>query len=210
LPHAVERLMAVARAFGAGSGGPRFDVAMSADDRRWAEGVLAATPRPRLALNVGARWLTKRWPPESFAEVARRAWDRLGAGLVVVGAPEDRPLVARLLAALAPIPVQDLCGRTSLPRLAAVAAASDLFLSNDTGPLHLAAAAGARVVGVYTCTRPERTGPWGTEALAVRSGIWCAGSCLRSCGRMECMIELTPERVWEAVAPRLARGPSAA
>ncbi len=104
----------------------------------------------------------------------------------------------------APLPCLDLCGKTTLPGLAAVASRADCFLSNDTGPLHLAAAAGAPVVGVYTCTDPARTGPFGPNAVAVRSCVWCAPSFVRRCDRLECMAELTPDRVWPAVDRQLA------
>ena len=77
---------------------------------------------------------------------------------MLVGAPEDRRLVDDLKDALGPIGCLDLCGQTSLPRLAAVASEVNVFLSNDTGPLHLAAATGTKVVGVYTCTSPARAG----------------------------------------------------
>lgn len=204
--HAVDRLLKVAEAFGADVARPRFRVAYSPEDAAWARSILGPIPRPRLALNVGARWLTKRWPPEHFAEVARRASEIKGAGLVLVGAPEDRPLVDALKAALGPIGALDLCGRTSLPRLAAVASEVDVFLSNDTGPLHLAAASGPRVVGVYTCTSPARTGPYGPGAIAVTSCVWCAPSYLRECPRLECMSELTPDRVWAAVTAQLEPG----
>jgi ADP-heptose:LPS heptosyltransferase len=201
--HAVDRLLEIARSFGAEVNRPRFRVAFGVEDADWARSTLGEVPRPRLAVNVGARWLTKRWPPEHFAEVARRAVAIKGAGLVLVGAPEDRPLVDALKAALGPIETLDLCGRTSLPRLAALASEVDVFLSNDTGPLHLAAAAGSRVVGVYTCTSPSRTGPYGPRAVAVSSCVWCAPSFLKTCPRLECMSELTPDRVWAAVASQL-------
>ena len=71
---------------------------------------------------------------------------------------------------LAPIKVLDLCGRTNLHQLAALSAESDLLISNDTGPLHLAAAAGARVIGIYTCTNPALTGPFGPRATTVQTG----------------------------------------
>jgi len=201
--HAVDRLLAVARALGAPAGTPRFAVACTPADREWARSILAGMPAPSLVVNLGARWLTKRWPPEHFAEVARRAVVLRGAGLLVVGAPEDRPLVDAFCSRLGTIPRVDLCGATTLPQLAALAEASGAFLSNDTGPLHLAAAAGARVVGVYTCTNPRLTGPYGPHALAVAAGSWCAASCLRSCGRMECMADLTPDHVWAAVRRQL-------
>ena len=204
--HAVDRLLRVADAFGAPSDPLAGSVAYSAEDRHWAHAELAALPRPWVAFNIGARWLTKRWPPEHFAAVARRAQDRLGAGVVLVGAPEDRPLVDQLRGALGPdaAPVLDLCARTTLPQLAALAASVDLFVSNDTGPLHLAAAAGARTVGVYTCTSPGRTGPYGPRSVAVQSCVWCAPSYRKTCPRMECMAELTPDRVWAVVESRLA------
>ena len=206
--HAVDRLLGVANAFGADTSRPRFRVAFGEGDAAWSRSALEDLPRPLMAVNVGARWLTKRWPPEQFAAVARRAVRERGAGLVLVGAPEDRPLVDALKLALGPIEALDLCGRTTLPQLASLAADVDVFLSNDTGPLHLAAAAGAKVVGVYTCTSPARTGPYGPKALAVTSCVWCAPSFVKNCPRLECMAELTPERVWWAVSRQLDPGSS--
>ena len=201
--HAVDRLLRVAEAFGAEVDPPRFTVAIGDADSAWARNTLKSVPRPRIAVNVGARWLTKRWPPEQFAAVARKAVAMRGAGLVLVGAPEDRPLVDALKAALGPIEALDLCGGTTLPQLAAIASQVDVFLSNDTGPLHLAAAAGARTVGVYTCTSPSRTGPYGSNSVAVQSCVWCAPSFVKTCPRLECMAELTPDRVWWGVASRI-------
>lgn len=201
--HAVERLLRVAAAFGARTDRPRFATTVGNGDREWARLVLGPLRRPRVVLNVGARWLTKRWPPERFAAVGRLAVERRGASLIAVGAPEDRPLIEALKLALDPIPVLDLGGRTTLPRLAAVAAECELFVSNDTGPLHLAAAAGAPVVAVFTCTDPRLTGPYAVDAEVVGTRVACAGSCVKSCAHLSCMTELEPERVWRAVAGRL-------
>lgn len=208
--HAVDRYLFAASLFGADVTDPQFVVATSDDDRHWACELLAQVPRPRIVLNTGARWLTKRWPPQHFAEIARRLVATRGAGLIAVGAPEDQPLVDALRDGLAPIPLLDLCGRTTLPQLAALAAESDLFLSNDTGPLHLAAAAGAKVIGIYTCTSPRLTGPYGLRAATVQSCIWCAPSYVRNCRRLDCMTELTPDRVWPVVLAQLEteRSPS--
>ena len=89
-------------------------------------------------------------------------------------------------------------------RLAALAAESHLVISNDTGPLHLAAAAGARVVGIYTCTSPKLTGPFGPRVATVQSCVWCAPSFVKKCYRLDCMSELTPNRVWPIVLSQLA------
>jgi heptosyltransferase-1 len=197
--HAVERVRRVAAAFGATVPEPQFSLASAGEHARWASELLGPLPRPRIVLNLGAQWLTKRWPPEHFAEIARRASARFGAGLIAVGSASDRSLVEALVRHAAPLPILDLCGRTSLHQLAALCVASDLLISNDTGPLHLAAAAGARVVGIYTCTDPLLTGPFGPLATTVQTTIWCKCSLIKTCSRMDCMRELTPDRVWPTV-----------
>jgi len=201
--HAVERVRRVTRALGADVSEPRFHLPIGEGDRRWARETLAGVPSPRIVLNLGARWPTKRWPPEHYAEIGRRAAAEYGAGLIAVGSAVDRPFVAALLRRSEPGSILDLCGRTSLLQLAAIAALSDLMLSNDTGPLHLAAAAGARVVGIYTCTNPLLTGPFGPRVSTVQSCVWCAPSLLKRCRRLECMSELTPARVWPVVKAQI-------
>lgn len=201
--HAVDRILKVVAALGIANAEPAFVLPISSWDTQWAQEILAEVPRPRLILNLGARWLTKRWPPGHFAEVARRAAAELGAGLVAVGSADDRPLAQTLSSELKAVPLLDLTGATTLIQLAALARESDLFLSNDTGPLHLAAAAGARVTGIYTCTDPRLTGPYGRHATTVQSCVWCAPSFRKNCDRLECFAELTPDRVWPAVRTRL-------
>jgi len=208
--HAVDRVLRVVGALGLAEIEPSFHISPHEQDRLWAREVLASVPRPRLILNLGARWLTKRWPPEHFAEIARRAVVEFGAGLVCVGARVDLPLAERLRDRLAPLPVLDLSGRTTLLQLAALAQESDLFVSNDTGPLHLAAAAGARVVGIYTCTNPRLTGPYGPDVTTVQSCVWCAPSFRKTCDRLECFAELNADRVWPVVRKRLLRSLEAA
>jgi lipopolysaccharide heptosyltransferase I len=201
--HAVDRVLRVASALGLESYTPSFTIPIGAQDHQWARETLASLPRPHLIVNLGARWSTKRWPPEHFAEISRRAVAEFGAGIVTIGAPEDRPLTAAFGRQLRPLPVLDLSGRTSLPQISALAQQADLFVSNDTGPLHLAAAAGATVVGIYTCTDPRLTGPYGPRATSVQSCVWCAPSFRRKCPRLECLAELSPDRVWPAVRERL-------
>jgi lipopolysaccharide heptosyltransferase I len=208
--HAVARMQRFAVALGADLSEPQFKLPIGEVERCWAQIALGEVPRPRVVLNVGARWPTKRWPPEHFAEIGRRAHEEFGAGLIAVGSAIDRPFVAALFRRIAPVPILDLCDRTRLLQLAAVCLESDLMISNDTGPLHLAAAAGARVAGIYTCTNPELTGPYGPRAVTVRSCVWCAPSLLRKCARLECMAELTPDRVWAVIKAQIEQTIAAA
>jgi heptosyltransferase-1 len=196
--HAVDRLWLLAEALGAGGGPKAFRIPLEDDARRWAAERLAGLPRPWLAVGAGARWTTKRWPPAHFAGLLRRAQAQFGGTAVFVGGADEGPLSDAAAAGLAG-PARNLAGRTTLPQLTAVLETADVMVANDTGPLHLAAALGRPVVAPYTCTKARLTGPYGCEAGAVESRVWCQGSRLKRCGRMECMAELTPERLW----PRL-------
>jgi heptosyltransferase-1 len=203
--HAVDRYWRVARALGAGDGPVTFRVPVPDAARRWAVEALAGCPRPWVFLGVGARWPTKRWPPAHFAALAGRAQARFG-GTVVFGGRGDEAPLARATAAGLPGPHRDLTDGTSLPQLAAVLALADVMVANDTGPLHLAAALGRPVVAPYTCTSVSLTGPYGAAAAgAVETRVWCQGSYLRRCSRMECLAELTPDRLWPPLERILLR-----
>jgi lipopolysaccharide heptosyltransferase I len=193
--HAVDRYWLVAEALGAGDGPKVFRVPVGAEDHAWAAARLEGCPRPWLALAVGSRWTTKRWPPEHFAALAQQAHAHFGGTFIFVGGPEDTPLAGATALRLRGVK-RDLTGATTLPQLGAVLEAADVTVGNDTGPLHLAAALGRPVVAPYTCTRVLLNGPYGAEAGAVETRVECAGSYLKRCGRMVCMNELTPERLW--------------
>jgi ADP-heptose:LPS heptosyltransferase len=190
----VDRYWRVAEALNAGDGPKRFTVPLDPAARAWADRQLAGRPRPWLMLGVGARWLTKRWPPEHFAALANAAQRQFGGTAVFIGAPDEAALARQTITRLAG-PSLDLSGRTTLPQLAAVLARADVVLANDTGPLHLAAALGRPVVAPYTCTDVRLHGPYGSEAGAVATTVDCRASYVRRCDHLSCMKELTPDRL---------------
>ncbi len=114
---------------------------------------------PGGGVNVGMRMLEKRWPAERFAELAERLAKRLDARIVVIGAPSDREAVGRFKAAL-----RDACldwsERFSLAETAALAVRAALYIGNDNGVGHLAAAAGARVLMIFGPSDPRRYAPF--------------------------------------------------
>jgi heptosyltransferase-1 len=202
--HAVDRYWLVAQALDAGTEPKQFRLPLSESACRHAEDALRNYPRPWIFLGVGSRWLTKRWPPEHFAELVRRGQNEAGGTAIFVGSPDEASLAAQT-AGRVKGQVLDLTGRTSLPQLTALLARADVMISNDSGPLHLAVALGRPVVAPYTCTKVLLNGPYGGEAGAVESRVWCQGSYLTRCARLECMAELTPDRLWPILREILGR-----
>ena len=206
VPHcdmsAVERYWLVAESLGVGATSKQFLIALSSSERQWAERQLAGLDGLRVAIHSGARWVTKRWPVSHFAELARRLEHEAGARLVLVGGPEESDVARQIVAAVQDRGV-DLTGRTTLKQLTAVLSQVNLLVTNDSGPMHLAAAVGTPVAGIFTCTSPERARPYGPDHLIIGTSVWCAASYLKKCSRMECMSELTPDRVWPLVRDHL-------
>jgi lipopolysaccharide heptosyltransferase I len=202
--HAVDRYWLVAEALGAGGGPKTFRVPIKEEARDWAGRVLGELPRPWLVFGVGSRWITKRWLPDHFAALAQRAQASFSGSVIFIGSRDEEHL-AQAVAAQLSGPVCHLTGRTTLPQLAALLDRADAMVANDTGPLHLAVALGRPVVAPYTCTRVLLNGPFGASASAVETGVWCQGSYLKRCSRLECMADLTPDRLWPLLSEILTR-----
>lgn len=182
-----------AQALGCTGSPPAIRLGITAAHHERVAALLAGVPRPLIAVHAGASWETKRWPATHFAALLHSARERFGAGVVVVGGPGEETIAAQLPADV------NLVGRTDLLTLAAVLQSAQVMLSNDSGPMHLAAALGTPVVAPFTCTSPLRAGPYGAGHRVVATSVDCAGSYLRRCPTMHCMQELTPERLWPAL-----------
>jgi lipopolysaccharide heptosyltransferase I len=197
--HAVDRYWRVAQALGVDSQPKRFVLPENSAATAYAWQVVQSLPRPWLAVSVGSRWLTKRWPPEHFRALLHRAHQSFGGSALFVGGREETALADQASHGL-DMPSVNLSGATSLPQLTAFLRLADVMISNDTGPLHLAGALGKPIVAPYTCTQVRRNGPYGQEHRAIETTVSCAGSYLRQCDRLDCMRELTPARLWPVLA----------
>ncbi len=134
---------------------------------------LAAAARV-VALAPGAGVPAKRWPAERFAELADRLAAATNAAVVLVGSAAERELTHRVAAALRRARCVDLAGATTTGELAAVLHKCALFIGNDSGPLHLAAAVGRPTVGLFGPAQPEGWAPKGPQHIALRQDAGCA------------------------------------
>jgi len=183
---------------------PRLTIPAEAAER-WQQ--LAGTSRSLVGVFPGSNASSRRWAPESFGEVSRRLSD-MGMSVVVFGGPGETALTAAAAAGAA----VDLGGKTDLVTLAAGLAACRLLLTNDSGPMHLAAAVGTPTVSLWGAGNPSETGPLGQGHTLLRHAelpcVPCrmnkcprrgAGTVLRQAER-ECMTLITVDEVMTAVA----------
>lgn len=115
---------------------------------------------PGGGVNPGMTMIQKRWPAENFAALAARAADHIGGQIGVLGTGSDRPAVETVLANLKPRPVINWSGKLTLPIISALAATAALYIGNDNGVAHLAAASGGRVLMIFGPSDPRRYAPF--------------------------------------------------
>lgn len=199
--HALQRYLDVARYLGAGDPSPVCTLPIEREVsaiRKKIEG-MHLKDRPLVAVNPVARWNTKLWPERSFAELGDRLVKEKNAVVIFTGGPEDRAVNDRIISLMSETAV-NWAGETTLKELAALASLADLFISTDTGPMHLAAAAGAKVLALFGPTAPWRTGPYGPSHVVVRTGIVCSPCFQRKCEiGVRCMEGITVEEVMRQV-----------
>ncbi|MCC7141809.1 MAG: lipopolysaccharide heptosyltransferase II [Candidatus Eisenbacteria bacterium] len=194
----------------AAASGPRLPLRaeeLVAADRTWTE--LGFVPGGTIAVAPGATYgATKRWPEERFVDLAR-GLQQDGWDLLWIGGAEERPLCDRLVAATAPNgPGRSVsrAGRDGLRATLALLSSVRAAISNDSGAMHLAQAAGAPVVGIYGSTAPEWTGPVGDEAEVVRHPVHCSPCFARTCPTaIECLTGIQTSEVRAAVDRLCAR-----
>jgi len=211
--HAVDRCLLIARFLGAEPEKPgpsAFHLPQESAAEARVEALLAAAGVQAgtmlVALNPSARWTTKQWPAESFAAVGD--WlQQQGARVVVIGGREERPVGEAVMRAMHGAPI-DLAGKTTMKELIALLRRLRVFITNDSGPMHLAAAVGTPVIALFGPTDPARTGPYGAGHVVLRSGVPCSPCFSRHCANavtMECLTAIQPQRVIEAASKLLNR-----
>ncbi len=169
---------------------------------------------PLLGVHPGSTWPTKKWPLPYFAEIARRARNA-GAGLVLFGGADEEADAQAIIQAAGlenDSRVLNLAGKLDLPRLAGYIASMDVYLSNDSGPMHLAWMQKVPTIALFGPTvRQLGFFPRGkhTQVLEVAElncrpcGLHGSTKCPQA--HFKCMLQLSPEQVWAAVEKRLFR-----
>ena len=160
-----------------------------------------------LGINPGATYgSAKRWYPDRFAAVAESLSEEWGASVVLMGSAPERRLSEEIESFMRRKPV-NLSGLTTVRELMALLSRCSFLVTNDSGPMHIAAALGVPLVAIFGPTDWRTTSPWTENAKVVRVDVDCSPCKLRECDRgHECMLGVTAEMVVDAARKLASEG----
>ncbi len=159
-----------------------------------------------IALNPGARWVNKIWPAEYYASLVQQLTADSDYKIAILGDRGSAGFAAKISEA-APTRCLDLTGQTSLREMVEWIRRSELMVTNDTGPMHVAAALGKPVVAMFGPTEPRRTGPYGQMQGVLQTPLACVPCMKPYCTNpdtMACLRSITPSQVYRRIHDRLA------
>ncbi len=188
---------------------PFIGLNVSEQNRRHAaEFLIASGARPhatRIAVGAGASYgSAKCWPPDRFAEVLNRVQPQIEADVILFGTAGEASVSAAIASGMRRPPI-DLTGKTAIADLPALLAQCHLFIGNDSGAMHVAAAVGLPVVAVFGPTDPYGTAPVTPRCTIVQQKPYCSPCFLRRCPTdHRCMTAVTPFMVESAARLRLS------
>ena len=154
-----------------------------------------------VVINPGGNWMPKRWPKEYWAELSDKLIEKLGAKVIITGARNDLSLVNQIKEKMKQAPLI-ACGFFNIKQLGALAKRADLFISADTGPLHIASSVGAKqIIAIFGPTAPEITGPFPSRnTIILQKNVGCALPCYEvHCKDNRCMKAVLPEDVLKTI-----------
>jgi heptosyltransferase-2 len=201
--HQVHYYLDLASAVSAAIDHPSIEIQANADERSQARKLLLsagiAPDRKFLVLNPGAAYgSATRWGEDRFAEAGDALASELGMDVAIVGSEVERSIAERIQG-LMRSRVAVLNGRTSLETLIGIIAESSLVLTNDSGPMHIAAALGVPTVAVFGATDDIVTGPYGPRTRIVKEPVDCSPCMLRECPiDHRCMTRVSADAVARA------------
>jgi len=155
-----------------------------------------------VAINPGGNWPSKRWPKEDWARLCDKLIERFNAKVVITGGHNDLALAGQIKEMMKARPVI-ACGAFTIKQFAALAKEAGVFVTADTGPLHIANSVGAKkIIAIFGPTSPEITGPYPSgNAIILHKDVGCKIPCYElKCKDNRCMKAITPDDVIEALS----------
>ena len=186
------------------------------DEREWARNIIKSSlPEhhlPLIGINPGATFgSAKRWPSEKFAGLINKIIDELNGRVIIFGSPSEIETANEIVEIAGVRKTKDaqrilmMAGKTSLRGLTALISECDSFISNDSGPMHIASALLMPIVAIFGSTDRAATGPFGQPHKVISKNLPCAPCMKRECPQkhLKCMTDITEDEVFDALKEML-------
>ena len=207
--HEVEHQLDILHYLGINPKDTHLEVWTSQEDDRIAQDMLnkhdITSADVLIAFAPGAAWSFRRWPSERFIELGRWLQEIYNAHILIMAGKDECDLALQIEQGLQGNKTINLAGKTTLREMASILKQCKLFIGNDSGPLHIAAAAGIPVVGFYGPGEYQRFKPWGIDYDVLRLGLFCS-PCSQNCifGEPRCIQGLGLSHAKKILARKLA------
>ncbi len=206
--HEVDRQLDILRHIGANSIDAGLEVWTTQEDELFAQDVFRKLDQTKADLHIafapGASWPFRRWPSSRFIHLGTWLQENYNANILIFAAKVEQGLSLNIEQGLHSSQTLNLTGKTTLRRMASVMRKCSLFIGNDSGPLHVAAASGVPVIGFFGPGEYQRFKPWGTGHEAIYLGLSCS-PCSENCQFNEprCIKGITLNYVKKIVSEKL-------
>lgn len=161
--------------------------------------------KPLITINSQAGWVTKLWQPLKMAKLSDRLIETYDAQIIFTGGTDDHQSIEDILSMMEHSAING-SGKTNLKELSFLLSLSDLMITTDSGPMHIASAMGTPIVALFGPTAPWRTGPYSNHAIVLRHNVSCSPCFKRKCESQACMDSISVEEVLDAVGKQLENG----
>jgi ADP-heptose:LPS heptosyltransferase/glycosyltransferase involved in cell wall biosynthesis len=206
--HEIERQLDILRFLGAHPEDTSLEVWTTQDDERFAKNLLnrngLAETDLLIAFAPGAAWAFRRWPASRFIELGRWLQETYKAYVLIFAGKGEQRLALQVERGLQNQQTVNLAGKTTLREMTSVLKRCRLFVGNDSGPMHVAAASGVPSVGLFGPGEYERFRPWGQDHEVIRLGLSC-NPCSENCqfNEARCIKGITVSQVKKVLSKKL-------
>jgi len=208
--HAIDRNFDLLSAIGIHADDRETELFLANSDREYAEQILANanvnSQSLKIGLFPGAGWQHREWVSERFAAIGDRAYEHFGVQTLIFGGPNEKDLVDKTTGYMTSTPVK-LAGNLTIRQLAALIEKCDVFVTNDTGPMHISVAMKTPTIALFGPGNHVKFQPIGQAHTTIRHDIPCS-PCKQftdKCKDNICMKLITVDEVWEMVKRKLEK-----
>lgn len=198
--HEIQRRLDIAAQIGAKTDTPLLEIYVNAKEKLHAKNFMTSLTKqgPFIALHPGSKDRFKQWPPSAFISLGQRLQKELQAQILITGNLDEKPL-AETLAQNIPFAI-NLAGTFSVREFAALLPYFDLFITNDTGPMHLAFATNTKTIALFCATDPNLCGPFEAKCARILYHTTTCNPCLgKKCREAFCLLQHSPQKIFDNV-----------